>query len=170
LSGPADFQVAKAHRIGNPAINQEFSREWPDWCEAREDELRSVLFLGFVAISGAAVAQTDAQTSTTGTATSAPGNQAPERDARGIPVVSDPAEVPAGANQAVIVPPGAQVVIDMIRQQQVFTTQQATGPYPACSRTVTDNCVQLYERGITPFGPLSSDPPFCPEAGRPPCP
>ena len=34
-----------------------------------------------------------------GTVTSAPGNSAPERDARGIPVISDPADVPAGFNQ-----------------------------------------------------------------------
>ena len=88
---------------------------------------------------GAAIAQT-------GTQTSAPGNQNVERDARGIPVVSDPAEVPAGANQAAPIPPGA-VFQPNPNQAAVFTPRPATEDYPACSRTVTDNCVQTYERG-----------------------
>ena len=29
-------------------------------------------------------------------------------------------------------------------------TQPADASYPACSRTVTDNCVQTYERGRSP--------------------
>ncbi|MGE0179981.1 MAG: hypothetical protein AB7O91_09205 [Sphingomonas sp.] len=71
----------------------------------------------------------------------APGNAAPQRDARGIPVVSDPAEAPAGFNQ----PPqpggtGAPA-------NATPTPQPATENYPNCSRTVTDNCVQSYERG-----------------------
>jgi hypothetical protein len=31
-----------------------------------------------------------------------------------------------------------------------FATQPSTDNYPACSRTVTDNCVQTYERGRSP--------------------
>ena len=71
---------------------------------------------------------------------------APERDARGIPVISAPAVVPSGANQAVNPPAGAKVV-PAPNQSAVFTTQQSTEDYPACSRTVTDNCVQAYEVG-----------------------
>lgn len=70
----------------------------------------------------------------------------PELDARGIPVVSAPASAPAGANQAVNPVPGAQVV-PAPNQSAVFATKQSTDDYPACSRTVTDNCVQAYEVG-----------------------
>ena len=94
-----------------------------------------------LAMSGAAVAQSGQ--------TSAPDNSAPQRDARGIPVVSDPAEVPAGANQNTPVPPGATFVPNP-NQQQVLAPRPATEDYPACSRTVTDNCVQTYERGRGP--------------------
>lgn len=76
----------------------------------------------------------------------APSSSAPERDARGIPVVSNPAEAPAGANQAP--PPGAAVPAP--NQQAVFATKPAAGEYPVCSRTVTDGCVQSYERGRQP--------------------
>ena len=68
----------------------------------------------------------------------------PERDARGIPVISAPAEVPAGANQPVAAAPGAQVV-PAPNQQAVFSTRQAEETYPPCTATVTDNCVQAYE-------------------------
>lgn len=78
--------------------------------------------------------------------TVAPGNSAPELDARGIPVVSDMATAPAGTNEPVMVPPGAQVVPNP-NQRAAFTAQPAAREYPACSRTVTDNCVQAYERG-----------------------
>lgn len=73
-----------------------------------------------------------------------PGNTKPERDARGIPVISDPATAPAGANQMVSAAPGSQVVANP-NQGQVFASMAATGSYPACSRTVTDHCAQKYE-------------------------
>jgi hypothetical protein len=103
--------------------------------------------------------ETTTQTDTTGTAgtmqtttsaqggtTVAPGNAAPERDARGIPVVSDPAMAPSGANQPISAPPGARIVASD-NQGAVFATQPSTKEYPVCSRTVTDGCVQAYERG-----------------------
>src|SRR5262245_56459238 len=74
----------------------------------------------------------------TGT-TSAPDNSNPEHDARGIAVISDPAIVPAGYNGttgAAIGGPLEPVAADM--------------SYPPCSRTVTDNCTQTYERGRSP--------------------
>lgn len=81
--------------------------------------------------------------------TVAPSNANPERDARGIPVVSDAATAPPGANQPVSVPPGATVV-PSANQSAVFSTQPGEAEYPACSKTVTDNCVQTYERGRSP--------------------
>ena len=135
--------------------------------------MKSVFFAAALLMGGAALAQetdttettdttvtTDATTTTTTTVTTpvtattvttgtgmtvAPSNAAPERDARGIPVISDPAVAPAGANNAVVVPPGAQVV-PAPNQAAAFQTQASTESYPACSRTVTDTCVQTYER------------------------
>ncbi len=70
----------------------------------------------------------------------------PERDARGVPVISAPAFVPPGVNQPV--PPGP--VIASSNQQQAFASRPADESYPACTREITDNCVQAYERGRGP--------------------
>lgn len=98
--------------------------------------MKSALFAAALLFGSAAVAQE----------TVAPANDAPERDARGIPVVSDPATAPAGTNQVVAVPAGTTAVPSP-NQQAAFATRPADQEYPACSRTVTDNCVQAYERG-----------------------
>jgi hypothetical protein len=112
-----------------------------------EVHMRLALFAAAaVALGSVAVAQT---TSSTGGQTVAPGNNAPERDARGIPVVSDPATAPAGTNQPVSAPAGAQIVPSP-NQAAAFATQPSTKEYPVCSRTVTDGCVQSYERRRRP--------------------
>src|SRR5688572_13944998 len=107
--------------------------------------MKSVLFVTAILFAGAATAQTTTyQTTTTTTATSQvaqPSNANPELDARGIPVISDPATVPAGFNA----PPGMGG--PMVDASSPPAPQPATENYPACSRTVTDNCVQTYERG-----------------------
>jgi hypothetical protein len=74
----------------------------------------------------------------------APGSQAPARDARGIAVRSDPATAPPGFNQ----PP--QPGGTGASPAATPTPQPDTGESPPCSRTVTDNCVQTYERGRSP--------------------
>lgn len=71
------------------------------------------------------------------------GDTPPERDARGIPVISAPAEAPPGANQMITVPPGAPVVAAP-NQQAVFASRMSTENYPACTAEITDNCVQAY--------------------------
>jgi hypothetical protein len=76
--------------------------------------------------------------------TVAPGNSAPEHDARGIPVISDPATAPAGTNQPA--PTGRAVPAP--NQAAAFAAQLSTGEKPPCSRTITDNCMQTYERGM----------------------
>jgi hypothetical protein len=101
--------------------------------------MKSALFAAALLVGSAAMAQE----------TVAPANDSPERDARGIPVVSDPATAPAGTNQAVSVPAGTQAV-PAPNQQAAFATRPADQEYPVCSRTVTDNCVQSYERGRKP--------------------
>ena len=90
--------------------------------------------------AGAAIAQDSPPT------TVPPANTAPERDARGIPVVSDPATAPAGTNAPV---PAGPVTISP-NQAAAFATQPSTGEKPPCSRTVTDNCTQTYERRARP--------------------
>jgi hypothetical protein len=72
----------------------------------------------------------------------APGNSAPARDAHNIPVVSDPATPPPGTNAPV--PPGPVTINP--NQSAAFAQQPSTGEKPPCSRTVTDNCTQTYER------------------------
>jgi len=99
--------------------------------------MKLALFAAALAVSSTALAQQ----------TVAPGNNSPERDARGIPVVSAPATAPAGANQPVSVPAGAAVV-PAPNQAAVFSTQASTKTYPPCTREVTDGCVQTYERGV----------------------
>lgn len=72
----------------------------------------------------------------------APGNSSPETDARGIAVISAPAEAPAGYNQpAQTVPAGSPM------PTVAAPTPTAAGPLPPCTRTVTDRCTQTYERG-----------------------
>ena len=95
------------------------------------------VFLAAAMLSSAAYAQ--------GGQVVAPSNANPETDARGVPVISAPAEVPAGANQSQAIAPGA-VPSFSGNQSAVFTPRPSTKTYPACSRTVTDNCVQAYER------------------------
>jgi hypothetical protein len=71
-----------------------------------------------------------------------PSNAAPERDARGIAVISDAAVVPAGFNGAA----GTGVGGPMVDPATGAAATGADASHPACSRTVTDNCVQTYER------------------------
>jgi len=120
--------------------------------------MKIVLFAAALTLSGAAIAQeTTTETTTTDTTvtttmpstgmTVAPDNSNPERDARGIPVISAPAVAPAGVNTGnTVVPPGAVAVPNT----GAFQTTAATTSYQACSRTVTDHCVQTYERGRRP--------------------
>ena len=64
-----------------------------------------------------------------------PSNASPEHDARGIPVISDAAFVPPGYNGI-----GGAVG---------GPVEGGDGEsYPACTASVTDNCIQLYERGV----------------------
>jgi hypothetical protein len=71
-----------------------------------------------------------------------PGNAAPELDARGIPVVSDPATVPAGWNGTSAGAATGGPLLDPVTGEPV-----AEADYPACTRAVTDNCLQTYEKG-----------------------
>ena len=116
--------------------------------------MKTAVLAAALLVSGTAFAQhtnpaTGEDPAVAGTQTSTPSNADPERDARGIPVVSDAAEVPPGANDATPIPAGA-VFTPNPNQQSVFAPRPAAETYRPCSRTVTDNCVQSYERGRSP--------------------
>ena len=111
--------------------------------------MNTLAFTVALLFAGAAAAQTypepapaPAPAATSGTV--APDNSNPERDARGIPVISDAATVPAGFNN----PPGMGG--PLVDASAAPAPQPATDSYPPCSREVTDNCVQTYERGRSP--------------------
>lgn len=70
-----------------------------------------------------------------------PSNATPERDARGIAVISAPAVVPPGYNGVPAAAMGGPL-LDADTGAPV-----AAVVYPACSATVTDHCLQTYERG-----------------------
>jgi hypothetical protein len=71
-----------------------------------------------------------------------PSNADPERDARGIAVISAAATVPAGWN-------GTSAGAAMGGPELDPATGEAVAArgYPACTATVTDRCVQTYEKG-----------------------
>jgi hypothetical protein len=77
-----------------------------------------------------------------GTQVSQPSNASPERDARGIAVISDPATVPAGWNGTAAGTAMGGPELDAVTGEPV-----AAETYPACTATVTDNCLQTYEKG-----------------------
>lgn len=141
--------------------------------------MKSAAFAIALLVSGAAVAQTYPSTDTTTTTTTTtmpdttttttpntpmpdamstdtsmtmtpatgqvvqPSNADPEHDARGIAVISDSAVAPAGFN-------GGAAVGGPVDTSNALATQPATEDYPACTTTVTDNCLQTYERGRSP--------------------
>lgn len=94
-----------------------------------------------------ATVDTSAQSNMTMASSSLPGpviqpsNANPEEDARGIAVISAPAIVPPGWNGV----PGTAMggpLVDPATGEAVGSDET----YPACSATVTDNCVQAYAR------------------------
>jgi hypothetical protein len=85
---------------------------------------------------------TGAELAATGASLVLPGNASPERDARGIAVISDPAVVPAGWNGTEAGSAMGGPELDAATGEPV-----ALDSYPACTATVTDNCLQTYERG-----------------------
>jgi len=102
----------------------------------RRFQMKFMLVPAAMPLGTAAVAQTASST--------------PERDARGIPVVSAPASAPSGANQAPPANASGQPATVNPNQAQVFASKPAAQEYPPCTREMTDGCVQTYERGRNP--------------------
>jgi hypothetical protein len=113
--------------------------------------MKTLIFAAALMAGGAAMAQDTTGTGTTGGmatgSVQTPGNQAPERDARGIPVVSAEAMAPTGYNQPAQVGPAGTLT-----PAQPATSMPAAGDMPPCTRKVTDHCTQTYERGRAPRG------------------
>ena len=113
--------------------------------------MRIAAFAVALLMSGAAVAQTTHTGQHTGATMPAsgalvqPSNANPERDARGIAVISDPALVPAGWNGTAGTAVGGPMV-----DPATGATMGAEASHPPCTASRTDNCVQTYERGRSP--------------------
>jgi hypothetical protein len=111
-------------------------------------EMKLIMMAAALTLGGAAMAQETTETTTTTTTTMstgstvAPDNSAPELDARGIPVISAPATAPPGWNSA----PGTGTAAP----SGPAPSMGAATDLPPCTRTVTDHCVQTYERGRSP--------------------
>lgn len=71
-----------------------------------------------------------------------PSNARPERDARGIAVISAPAVVPPGWNGTAGSAMGGPL-LDPATGEPL-----AARDYPPCTASVTDRCLQTYERGV----------------------
>ena len=80
-----------------------------------------------------------------------PGNVHPARDARGIKVISDAAVVPAGFNGITGSSAMGGPEEDVANVKTVPTTAAGV---PACSRTVTDNCLETYSQNYA--GPYTT--------------
>jgi hypothetical protein len=114
--------------------------------------MKSLIFAAALSISGLAFAQTQTATEDRQT-TQQPSGQTVDdpSQATGPQGVTqqgtDPngqATTPSGMNQM----PAQGTSPMMTNDSNMATTQRAPGAYPACSRTVTDSCVQTYERGV----------------------
>ncbi len=112
--------------------------------------MKALLFAAALSVSGIAIAQ-DTNTTATGTQPSGQTVDDPSQ-ATGPQGVTqqgtDPsgqAAPPAGTNQ---MPTGPGMATPAPDQGAAFAPRPAAGSYPPCSRTVTDSCVQTYERGV----------------------
>jgi hypothetical protein len=131
---------AAALLVGTAAIAQEYPETTvpPDVTTDMPDVSTTPLTTPEAPMTTTMTPTSDSWAASTGT-TVAPDNSNPEHDARGIAVISDPAVVPAGFNGTV----GAAV-------GGPLEPVAADASYPPCSRTITDNCTQTYERGRSP--------------------
>ena len=116
--------------------------------------MRSLIFAAALSISGIALAQSQPTTS---------GQAATEDQQPSGQTVDDPSQStgPQGVTQQGTVPNGqatppagmnqmpAQGTSPMMsNDSNMAMPRAAAGQYPPCSRTVTDSCVQTYERGV----------------------
>jgi hypothetical protein len=117
--------------------------------------MRSILFAAALSISGIAYAQTQGSSDQPATEDAQPSGETVDdpSQATGPQGVTqqgtDPqgqATAPAGTNQMAEPAPGGAIAAP--GQSSAFAPRPAAGEYPPCSRTVTDGCIQTYERGV----------------------
>jgi hypothetical protein len=98
--------------------------------------MRTLFFAAALSISSLAIAQSTTTTTTT------------------TPPAQDEAATTAEPSGETVDDPSQATGPEGITQQGTDPQGQATGPrpaagdYPPCSKTVTDSCVQTYERGV----------------------
>ncbi len=126
--------------------------------------MKALLFAAAICVSGIAIAQNTSSQDTNTTATQGTDTTTQDTAQPSGQTVDDPSQStgpqgvtqqgtdpsgqatpPAGTNQP---PTGTGMAQPMPNQQAAFTPRPAAGEYPPCSRTVTDSCVQTYERGV----------------------
>ncbi len=123
--------------------------------------MRTILLAAALSVSSLAMAQTpdtdmttDTEISPADTSSDTSGDAATssQGDTSGTGVTQQgtvPSGVgmpPPGTNEPVVAPPGAVVV--PTNQAAPFAPKPAATEYPPCSKTVTDACIQTYERGV----------------------
>lgn len=115
--------------------------------------LKPLMIAAALGLGTAAVAQ---QTTTQSTGTAQPSGQTVDDPSQstgpqGVTQQgTDPngqATAPAGTNMGVQ-GTGTGPAMPMANQGAAFAPRPAAGDYPPCSRTVTDSCVQTYEKGV----------------------
>lgn len=114
--------------------------------------MKLLIFAAALSVSGIALAQdttTQAPADTTAPSgvTTTDGTQPGDGVTQQGTDPSGQAVAPPGTNEPLNPPPGA-VVVPNPNQAAAFTPKPATAEYPPCSKTVTDQCVQTYERGV----------------------
>ncbi len=128
--------------------------------------MRTLIFAAALTVSGVAIAQDQTTQSQSQTPTQSQTTTNPEQPSG--QTVDDPSQAtgpqgvtqqgtdpngqatpPAGTNEGVQGTTGAGMAAQPAPSQQAaFTARPAAQEYPPCSRTVTDSCVQTYERGV----------------------
>lgn len=115
--------------------------------------MKTLLFAAALSVSSFAFAQSAAPSSTTQPAAqdaAQPSGQTvndpsqstgPQGVTQQNTVPNGQATAPAGTNQGV-------TTDTSVSQSAPFTPRPAAGEYPPCSRTVTDACIQTYEKGV----------------------
>ncbi len=128
--------------------------------------MRALFFAAALSVSGIALAQATTNQDTNTTATTTTAQPAQDTAQPSGQTVDDPSQAtgpqgvtqqgtdpngqaaaPAGVNQGVQ-GTGTGPAVPSAGQQAAFAPRAAAGEYPPCSRTVTDSCVQTYERGV----------------------
>ena len=133
--------------------------------------MKTLFFATAICMSGIALAQGTTNQDMNTSATQGTNNQAMDMQRTTPPTGADPdgtdpngpgvppgdgitqqgtdpegrASPPMGTNQ---MPMGPGMAVPSPNQQAAFTPRPAMTEYPPCSRTVTDNCIQTYERGV----------------------